>query len=177
MRQRRILQGFSVAILGLAMACAPMAVASGKAKPKHKHHPTKPATKKGFDPTNSNCLAITHATSSSGNVGTAIEKSIAEAATNFAAAKGAMIAAINDSLKEASVAEADLRSAPNNVQNAMKGIYAFVEQYKTAIANSSSIEQLGLSIGTLAKNSKIESDALILSNYFASVCGTSTPTT
>ena len=47
MRQRRILQTFSVTVLGIALACAPMAVASAKSKhhtkPKPKHHPTKTA--------------------------------------------------------------------------------------------------------------------------------------
>ena len=37
MRQRRILQAFSVTVLALAIVCAPMAVASAKSK----HH-TKP---------------------------------------------------------------------------------------------------------------------------------------
>ena len=44
-RQRRIVQAFSVTVLGLALACAPMAAASAKSKPKHhpkKHQPRPP---------------------------------------------------------------------------------------------------------------------------------------
>jgi hypothetical protein len=51
MQQRRNLQTFSVIVLGSALACAPVAMASasskhhGKAKPKH--HPTKTVSKGG----------------------------------------------------------------------------------------------------------------------------------
>jgi hypothetical protein len=179
--QRRILQGFSVAILGVALACAPMTIASAH-KAKHhktKHHTTAKATTKGANPGSSLCLAIANAESSSGNVGTAIEKAIEQGATsgNFAEAKTAMIAAINDSLKEEGPAEAALRSAPANVQAAMKGLFSFVNSYKTAIANASSFTQLETSIVSIAESSQVKTDSVTLANYVTSQCGSTTTTT
>lgn len=183
MRRQRIAQAFSVTVLGCALACAPMAVASASHKPKHHHkshhHSTKTVSKGGLNPGSKLCATLSDAQSSSGNVGTAIEKSIEQgmASGNYAAVKQAMLSDINLSLKEEGPAESALSSAPANVQAAMKGLFGFVTSYKTAIANSTSITQLETSIVSLAGTSQVEADSLTLANYVTAQCGTTTTTT
>ena len=182
MRSRRFLQGVSVAVIGFALACAPMAVASAhKAKhPKPKHHTSKTVSKKkgGTDPTNSICVAINSAQSSSSNLGTALSKIFETgAAGDFATAKQEMIASMNAALKEKGPAESALRSAPANVQTAMKGLFTFESNLEAAISNAASFTQLETSLLTLSQNSQVKTDSLTVANYVTSLCGTTTTTT
>lgn len=184
MRQRRIVQAFSVTVVGFALACAPMAVASAsshKSKHHHKHHhTTKTVSKGGLNPGSKLCVTLANAESSSGNVGTAMGKAIAQgmASGNYASVKSAMLASINTSLKEEGPAESALSGAPANVQAAMKGLFAFLGSYEKTIANSTSITQLGTSMASLAGSSKVvEADSLTLGKYITAQCGTTTTTT
>jgi hypothetical protein len=186
-RQRRLVQTFSVTVLGLALACAPMAAASAKSKPKHhskKHHTTttttKPKTtaKGGINPGSKLCVTLANAESSSSNLGSAMEKSIEEGMSsgNYASVKAAMLAQINASVKDEGAAESALSGAPANVQAAMKGLFTFVGSYEKAIANSTSITQLATSMESLAGTSQVQADALTLTNYVTQQCGTTTTT-
>ena len=182
MRQRRVWQGISVAVLGFALAAAPMAMASASNhKAKHhktKHHPSKTVSKGGSDPTNKICLAVGSAQSSSGNLGTALEKVFAGGGlSNFATAKQAMFTAMNNALKEEGPAEAALGSAPSNVQAAMKGLFTFETTLKTDISNASTPAQLESSLVTLGQDPSLKTDSLTLANYVTSLCGTTTTTT
>jgi hypothetical protein len=180
--QRRFLQCTSVAVLGAALACAPMAAASASNhKAKHhkaKHHTSKTVSKSGSNPTSSICTAVDSAQSSSGNLGAALGKVITDGGlSNFATAKGEMIAAINNSLKEEGPAENALRSAPANVQAAMKGLFTFASTLKTDISNASTPVQLASSMSTLGQDTSVRADSLTLANYVTSLCGTTTTTT
>jgi hypothetical protein len=181
--QRRIVQTFSVAVLGLALACAPMAAASAHSnkhhKSKPKHHSTKTAAKGGLNPGSKLCVTLAQAESSSGNLGTAMEKSIEQGmeSGNYASVKAAMLASINASVKDEGEAESALSGAPANVQAAMKDLFTFVGTYKTAVENSTSITQLATSMESLAGTSQVEADALTVSNYVTAQCGTTTTTT
>jgi hypothetical protein len=182
MGHRRILQAISVTTLGVALACAPMAVASASHhKAKHhktKHHTSKTASKKGSDPSNSICLAINSAQSSSASIAPALEKAFAGGTTStFAGAKQAMLSAMNTALKEEGQAEADLRSAPSNVQAAMKDLFAFEGTFKAAISNASSLTQLETSMASLGTSPKLQTDSTTLTNYVTSLCGATTTTT
>jgi hypothetical protein len=179
---RRILQSVGVAVVGLAVACAPMTAASAhKAKhPKPKHHTSKTIAKKkgGSDPTNSICIAVNSAQSSSSNLGVAMEKIFTSgAAGDFPTAKQEMISAMNTALKEEGPAESALRSAPANVQAAMKGLFTFESSLKTAITNASSITQLASSLESLGQNPQLKTDSLTVANYVTSLCGAATTTT
>jgi hypothetical protein len=180
--QRRIVQTFSVAVLGLALACAPMAVASAHSKkhhPKAKHHSTKTAAKGGLNPGSKLCVTLAQAESSSGNLGTAMEKSIEQGmeSGNYASVKAAMLASINASVKDEGEAESALSGAPANVQAAMKDLFTFVGTYKTAVENSTSITQLATSMASLVgAGSKVETDSLTVANYVTAQCGTTTTT-
>jgi hypothetical protein len=88
-----------------------------------------------------------------------------------------MIAAMNTALKEEGPAESDLRSAPANVQAAMKGLFTFESNLKSAISNASSTTQLESSLITLGQNPALKTDSLTLANYVTSLCGTTTTTT
>jgi cobalamin biosynthesis Mg chelatase CobN len=173
-RQRRSVQGFSVTVLGLALACAPMAVASAHSKkhhPKPKHHSTK-VVKAGLNPGSKLCVEA-YAGDNSSAAGSALEKAMVSAETsgNWTAAKQALDSAMNASLKEESGAEAALRSAPANVQAAMKNIFSYVQSFETAINNSSSFQQFATSMETLVQNSAIQADSTTLANYLTQQCG------
>ena len=188
MGKRRIVQAFSVTVLGLALACAPMAVASAHSKKHHsksKHHHTTTTTtsktkaKGGLNPGSKLCVTLAQAESNSGNLGSAMEKSIEQgmASGNYATVKSAMLASINASVKDEGAAESALSGAPANVQAAMKGLFTFIGSYETAIQNSTSITQLETSIVSLAQTSKVEADSLTVANYVTAQCGTTTTTT
>jgi hypothetical protein len=176
--KRRILQGITVSVVGLGIACAPMAAASASNKAKHhkpKHHTSKTVSKGGSDSTSSICTSVNSATSSSGNLGTALEKVLTGGGlSDFATAKQEMIAAMNNALKEEGPAEAALRSAPSNVQAAMKGLFTFESSLKSSISNATTPAQLASSLVTLGQNPSLSADSLTLAHYFTSLCGTPT---
>jgi hypothetical protein len=183
MRQRRILRATSVTVLAFALACAPMAVASAHAKKHHraaKHHTTKTAVAKaGLNPGSKLCAEAVAGESNSGNLGSSVEKAMiaAETSGNFAAAKAAMLAQVNASLKEEGPALAALRSAPANVQAAMKGLFTYVQSFETAINSAQSFPQFATSMESLITTSNIEADATTLSDYLSVQCGVTTTTT
>jgi hypothetical protein len=189
---RPLLQGVSVAILGLVLACAPMAVASASNnnhghKPKSHHHTSKPKAKtktktasKGSDPTNTICLDVKNSEASSSTLGPAIEKAILGGATgSFASLQQELLTELNAPLKSEGAALAALSSAPANVQAAMKNLISFDSTFKSAIANATSLSQLEGSFATIAAGAPaIQADATTLTNYVTSLCGSSlTPTT
>ena len=189
---RPLLQGLSVAILGLALACAPLAVASASNnnhghKSKNHHHTSKPKAKakaktasKGSDPTNTICLDVKNSEASSSTLGPAIEKAILGGATgSFASLQQELLTELNVPLKSEGAALAALSSAPANVQAAMKNLISFDSTFKSAIASATSLSQLEGSFATIAAGAPaIQADATTLTNYVTSLCGSSlTPTT
>lgn len=182
MQNRRLLQTFSVAVLGFALACAPMTLASAKSQPKKhhkapKHHTAKPTTKKGtFTAGSATCKNYLGTETGSSGLSTALEKAMLNAASGFAGVKQALITYLNTVQTEQGPFEADLSSAPANVQAAGKGIFAFFGTLKTDIDNSTSLAQLGTSMESLGTNTAIQSDAETLATYFGSICG-AVPTT
>jgi hypothetical protein len=181
---RRFLQGVSVAFVGLALACAPMAAASAHTKAKHhkpaKHHSSKTVakTKGGTNPNSSICTSVNSAENSSSNLGSSLEKAFAGGGiSDFASAKQAMLNSMNTALKEEGPAESALRSAPANVQAAMKGLFAFESSFKAAVTNATSATQLVASLSTLGQNPQLEADGTTIANYVTSLCGATTTTT
>jgi hypothetical protein len=149
-------------------------------KPKPKHHSTKTAAKTGLNPGSKLCAEAYSGESNSGNVGSAIEKAMISATTsgNYTAAKQALDAALNTTLKEESQAEAALSSAPANVQAAMKGLFTYVQKFETTINNSTSITQLAASMQTLTQGtSGLVADSTILTTYLTQQCGPPPTTT
>jgi hypothetical protein len=185
--RQRLLQACSVTVLGVALAVAPMAAASAsshKAKhhPKAKHHSTtttKPKSAKGLAPGSSLCVAVYSAEKNSANLGASIEKAMIQGAqsNNFATAQQAMLAAFSTTQKEEGAALSALKSAPANVQSAMKGLFTFVGGYETAIKNATSFTQLESSLISLPGESTAEADGVTVSNYVTQQCGTVTTTT
>jgi hypothetical protein len=179
MQNRRLFQGFSVAVLGVGLACAPMTLASAKSQPKKhhkapKHHASKNPT---FTSGSATCKNYLNTEKGSSGLASALEKAMANAGSGFAGVKQAYLDYFNTVEKYEAPFEAELRSAPANVQAAGKGIFAFFNTVKTDVANSTSLEQLGTSMASLGTNSAIQSDALTLANYFGTICGSVTTTT
>jgi hypothetical protein len=173
-----------VTVVGLALACAPMAAASASHKPKH-HHKAKGHTtttksgKAGLAPGSSLCVAVASAENSSRNVGSSIEKAMLQGveSNNFATAQHAMLTALSESQKEEGLALSALKSAPANVQAAMKGLFTFVGSYETAIKNATSFTQLETSLTSLPGESTAEAEGVTVTNYVTQQCGTVTTTT
>jgi hypothetical protein len=179
MQNRRFLQGCSVAVLGLGLACAPMTLASAKSQPKKHHKAPKHHTSKkaAFTTGSATCKNYLNTENGSSGLGTALEKAMTSAGSGFAGVKQAFITYFNTVQKYEAPFESELSSAPANVQAAGKGIFAFFNTLKTDVANSTSLEQLGTSMESLGSNSALKSDAQTLANYFGSICGSVTTTT
>jgi hypothetical protein len=166
-----------------------MTLASAKSQPKKhhkapKHHtvkkPTtkKPTTKKGsFTAGSATCKNYFNTETGSSGLASALEKAMLNAGSGFAGVKQAFINYLNTVQTYQGPFEADLSSAPANVQAAGKGIFAFFGTLKTDIENSTSLAQLGSSLESLGTNSAIQSDAETLANYFGSICGAAPTTT
>jgi hypothetical protein len=159
-----------------------MAVASAHSKkhhPKPKHHSTKTVAKAGLNPGSKLCVEAYAGASNSGAAGSAIEKAMisAETSGNWSAAKQALDSAMSASLKEESQAETALRSAPANVQAAMKGLFSYVQSFETAINNSTSFTNFATSMESLVQNTAIEADSTTLANYLTQQCGPPPTTT
>jgi hypothetical protein len=191
MGQRRLLQGISVAVLGFALACAPMAVASAngnnnnnhhKAK-SHHHSKSKPKSKsktasKGTDSTATICTDVKGSQTSSASLAPGLEKAFASGATgSFASLQQALLAVLNAPIKAEGEALSALSSAPANVQAAMKGIIGFYGSFKSAVSSATNMTQLEQSLRSLGTNPALQADAMTLENYVTSLCGTTTPTT
>jgi hypothetical protein len=176
MRLRRGLQGLGVAFIGLAIAVAPMATASASShKAKHAKHAKHSTSKKGVNTGSALCTSLKSEESSSSKLGDAV--SAAFESGNFATAKQDMLNSLNLGLKEVTPALAALRSAPANVQTAMKGLFKFEDDLKTAIENSTSMTSLESSFEALGKNPQLQANSTTVTNYITQQCGSLIPTT
>jgi hypothetical protein len=179
MQNRRLFQACSVAALGVGLACAPMTLASANSQPKNhhkapKHHTSKKPT---FTSGSAECKNFLNTVKGSSGLGTAFEKAMAGAGSGFAGVQQAFLSYFNTVEKYEAPFEAELRSAPANVQAAGKGIFVYFNTLKTDVANATSLQQLGTSMESLGTNSALRSDAQTLANYFGSICGSVTTTT
>ena len=59
----------------------------------------------------------------------------------------------------------------------MKGIFAYVQSFETAINNASSLTQFASSMESLVASSKIAADSTTLANYLTAQCGPPPTTT
>jgi len=178
MQNRRFLQGFSVAVLGIGLACAPMTLASAKNQPK-KHHkaPKHQTSKPAFTSGSATCKNYINTEGGSSGLASALEKAMTNAGSGYAGVKQAFLNYFTAIQKYEAPFENELNSAPANVQAAGKGIFAFFNTVKTDVANSTSLAQLGTSMESLGTNSALKSDAQTLATYFGSICGAVTTTT
>jgi len=166
-KHRGILQAICVGVVGVALALAPMSVASAKSKGKH---PTK-----GSNPGAAMCQDVKNEQAGQSSVGTAIEKAVASG--NFAAAKQAMLNAYDADAGDVAKALAVIKSAPANVQAAFKNLLTYVQQIKNDIASAQSEQQLLADFETLGKNTQLQQDGTTISAWYTSVCGSSVPAT
>jgi hypothetical protein len=167
MAQRSKWFGVGTGVLGLALALAPLTVASATTH-KSKHHPSSKHTK-GSAPNSSMCKDVKTEQSSSSSTGSAIEK--AATSGNFAAAKQAMLNAYDADLANVNKALGVIKTAPANVQSAFKNLLSYEKQFRNDIQSASSEQALIASFSTLGKDTKLETDGLTISNWYTSVCG------
>jgi hypothetical protein len=189
--QRRVLQGISVMVVGLALAIAPLtaAGASSKGSKHNTHHSSKKkntkkkkktttttsANSKGSNPGSTLCKDLKAEENQSNSLGGTIASALESG--NFATAKQEMINAINQGLKEASPALSVLQGAPSSVQNAMKTLISFDGQFKSIIENSTSLTNMESSFETLATNPNIAAAGTTVSAYVTAQCGSLVTTT
>jgi hypothetical protein len=180
MIHRRVVHGISIGIFGMAVALAPMSVASASShKPKHhkpKHHTTtttKPA--KGSNTGSALCKDLRAEQSSSSALGGAIATAIESG--NFATTQKDLLAAFNTDLKEANPALSQLKSAPANVQSAMKGLVSFISTFKTDVEKATSVADLESSFTALGTNPQLKAQSATVAAYVTAQCGSVAPTT
>jgi hypothetical protein len=177
MHHRRAWQGLGIGIIGLALALAPMSLASAHSTKKPKHHTTTASKGSGgSSPGSSICVDIKSEENSSSSTGTNIAKAIEGG--NFASAKQALLASFNTENSDVQKALSALSSAPSNVQTAFKGILAYVGQLKSAIENATSLQGLTTAFEGLGHSTQLESDSTTIDNWARGLCGSSVvPTT
>jgi hypothetical protein len=164
-RQRSRWVGIGAGVLGLTLALVPLTAASAKST-------------KGSAPHSAMCKTVKSEQGGSSAASSAIEKAMTSG--NYAAAKQALLNSFNVDFNQVQKALSVIKGAPPKVQSAFKDLLSYVKQLRTAIQNSTSTTSLLAAFETLAKNPKLETDGLTISNWYTSVCGgtlTTTPTT
>jgi hypothetical protein len=178
---RRVMHGCSIGAVGLALALAPLSAASASShKPKHHkpphHSTTTTKPQKGSNTGSALCKDLRAEQASSSTLGGAIASAIESG--NFATTQKDLLAAFNSDLKEASPALTQLKSAPSNVQSAMKGLITFINTFKTDVAKATSVSSLESSFTTLGTNPQLKSESATVAAYVTGQCGSvTTPTT
>jgi hypothetical protein len=164
-RQRSSWVGICAGVLGLTLTLVPLTAASAKST-------------KGSAPHSAMCKTVKSEQSGSTAASSAIEKAMTSG--NYASAKQALLNSFNIDFNQVQKALGVIKSAPPKVQSAFRDLLSYVKQLRTAIQNSTSVTSLLASFETLAKNPKLETDGVTISNWYTSVCGgtlTTTPST
>jgi hypothetical protein len=164
--RHRLMQGLGVGAIGLALTLGP-AVAAQSAVDR--------AT--ALQGSGHLCRDLRGAQNSSASVGNSIASALEKG--QFAQAKQQILKSIDLGLKTAAPALADLRSAPKNVQNALKDLIKFDTHLKSVIKKATSITKMDASIQALA-TPKLTAEAQTVANYLKAKCGaiaTGTPST
>jgi hypothetical protein len=155
--RHRWVQGLGVGALGLALSVAPALAA--------------PAAVRGAAELHGSghlCRDLKAEQTSSASVGTSIAAALEKG--QFAKAKQQILKSIDQGLKLAAPALADLRSAPRNVQSALKALVKFDNSLKSVIRRSTSITKMDAAIQSLA-TPKLTTEASTVANYIKATCG------
>jgi hypothetical protein len=161
----------TILVLGIAVALAPVSVASASHShhsTKHKTHKTTQTTKAGLVPGGSVCTFLDNQGGSakiSSAIGSAVQSG------NFASAQQTLLKLFSEIAKDAPAAEAALRSAPGNVQAAFKAMISYDAQFKTAIASATSFAGLGMALASLGNNPTLKSASTTVGQYATAKCG------
>jgi len=134
-----------------------------KAKPKPKHKKAKPVA--------SSASVCSYLNDSAGSAKFTSEIGADEKSGNFTAMKQLFLNLASAMEKASGSGDAALRSAPANVQAAIKTIGSAVPQLKTAIGNATTESQLLLAFGAMGSTPGISSAEKTLSAYSVAHCG------
>jgi len=184
--RRRAGVWMSVLVLGVALALAPVTAASasqsttsttqhstGSHKSKHKkhnkHNKAKAKAKPAASTSAKSVCSFLDDTAGSAAIANTIES--AEKSGNFSAAQQTLLNLFGEIAKDAPTAEAELGSAPSNVQAAFKTMISFDSQFKTALASATSFAQLGSAFATLGSNPTLSAASTTVGDYATSLCG------
>jgi hypothetical protein len=181
MSQRRAGFGLGVISLGVALALAPMSVASAashkgkthhqqaKKRPKPKHHQTTATTSaSGSFNVSTVCDVLVNKAE-----GQKIESALAAAenAATFAQGKQELVSLFSTISKEAPAAEATMRSTPANVQAAFKALIGSEAQLNKSIASATSSSQLQADFTSAYQNPTFTADGGTVDSYSTAHCG------
>jgi hypothetical protein len=167
---RRAVHGWRVAALGLAIALAPLSVASATT-----HHTTRATHAAAKKSQGSLCKNLEAEQAGSNKVGSSISAAINSG--NLAAAKQQIINAINKGLKAAAPVLNQLNSAPHNVQTAIRGLVKLDQTLISSIKKTTSLSGLEAPFAVLAKNPHLKSYAATVNTYLNGKCGSLLSTT
>jgi hypothetical protein len=162
--RRRATSGIGVLVLGLALALAPVAASPVSAAKAPKHNVA-----------NGACTALIGEQTQSSKLATSLQQAFASG--KFATIKQAVVSELTQVDRSVAKARGLLGSAPANVQAAFTTIANVFTHLKTQIQNSTSLTGLEAAFTSLGSSAKLTSASKVLSSYFGSKCGTTTPTT
>lgn len=184
--RRRAATWMGVVALGVGLALFPTSVASAAQysttmrhgatahemsshkKHKKKHKKAKAKTPVASSSAKSVCSFLDNEAGSA-KIASAVES--AEQSGNFASAKQTLLDLFDQIAKDAPSAEADLRSAPANVQAAFKTMISYDAQFQTALENATSFSQLGSAFASLGNNPTLQAASSTVGSYATSLCG------
>jgi hypothetical protein len=163
-----VLRHLGLVLAGLACA-AGFLIASGSAASASHHktatHKAKPKTV----PSSASLCSYLNDSAGSAKFGAAILAG--EKSGNVAATKQLFLTLANAIEKSAAPGDAALRSAPANVQAAIKTIGGAIPQLKTAIGNATTETQVLSAFGVLGATPGVASAEVTLSQYTIAHCG------
>jgi hypothetical protein len=163
-----VLRRLGLVLVGLACT-AGVLVVSGSAASASQHktatHKAKPKTV----PSSGSLCSYLNDSAGSAKFGAAILAD--EKSGNVAATKQLFLNLANAIEKAAAPGDAALRSAPSNVQAAIKTIGGAIPQLKTAIGNATTETQVLSAFGVLGATPGVASAEVTLSKYTIAHCG------
>jgi hypothetical protein len=128
----------------------------------------------GSNPGSSFCNGLTNSQSESAQLATTMAQAVQSG--NVSTAKQALDSVLTTIAQDLNTVESKMSSVPANVQAAITTVNNFFTQAKTAIANTTSLSQMGMAMAGL-DTQQLKDASATLAGYAASQCGVTPSTT
>jgi hypothetical protein len=160
--------------LGLTACSSSTTSASASRTGTSSNSATATPSKAGSNPGSSFCVSLADSQAKSAQLATAMTQAVASG--SFATAKQALSSVLATIAQDLVKVEAQMTSVPSDVQAAITTVNNFFTQAQSAIANTTSMSELGQAIAGL-DTPQLKAASATLTQYAASQCGVTTSAT
>jgi hypothetical protein len=168
-RRRRATQGLFVSALVLVSCLAPAApVLASTSRASQQSATNLQATRKAVVPHAVLCSDVKAQEASQSHLGLALARALGSGHVDRV--KRGMLSELDAVLKKEGTAQTALKGSPRKVQEAERHLIADAEHVKTAVARSTSINELLKAFAMLGRNTHMAVDGLTLANWYGSQC-------